>query len=368
MKDQERFPDGDDCFVESRMSFGDHLEELRLHLWRAIVGFGVIVLLVFVADAVGMATGTTMGVGRPVFDVLSFPVERELQRFYDRRIAQVAREIQQGKVSTSGMNELRDVAIDLEVNEVARELAPRLGIAPPEPVADSEYVTFHGRIPPMSWSLALQAAQRSLGKRPSLSTMNVSEGMIVYLKVALGCGLVLGSPWIFWQIWSFVALGLFPHERRWVWFYLPFSLGLFLAGVLVCQFLVIPRAIEALLWFNEWLDLEPDLRLNEWLGFAVLMPLVFGVSFQTPLVMQFTERLGLLSVDAFRSNRRLAWFLLAIFAAVISPSVDFLSLLFLWLPMGMLYELGIHLCVLFPPDDRLDSEEDPLSPAARIEC
>jgi sec-independent protein translocase protein TatC len=177
---------------------------------------------------------------------------------------------------------------------------------------------------------------------------------MVYFKVCLVCGVVIGSPWIFWQIWLFVAAGLYPHEKRLVHVYLPFSLGLFLAGVFLCEFFVIPKALEALLWFNEWIGLEPDLRLNEWLSFAILMPLVFGVSFQTPLVMYLLERIGVMSIDAYRSKRRIAWFLMAIFAAVITPSVDAVSMLFLWVPLGFLYELGIFLCWMSPRPPALD--------------
>ena len=106
-----------------------------------------------------------------------------------------------------------------------------------------------------------------------------------------------------------------------------------------------PKAIEAMLWFNEWLGIGADLRLNEWLGFALMMPLVFGVSFQTPLVMLFMHKIGLVSAQWFRDYRRICWFLMAIFAAVITPSVDAISMLLLWVPMGGLYELGILLCV-----------------------
>jgi sec-independent protein translocase protein TatC len=153
--------------------------------------------------------------------------------------------------------------------------------------------------------------------------------MTVYFEVTLVCGIVLASPWVFFQIWSFVAAGLYPHEKRYVLHYLPFSVALFLGGVLVCQFLVIPKAVEALLGFNEWLGLEPDLRLSEWLGFTLLLPLVFGLSFQTPLVMLLLQRLGVLTVDAYRRQRRLAWFVLAVFAAVITPSVDAYSMVLL---------------------------------------
>jgi sec-independent protein translocase protein TatC len=168
------------------------------------------------------------------------------------------------------------------------------------------------------------------------------EAFMVYMKVCMVCGIVVGSPWIFYQLWAFVGAGLYPQEKRYIHVYLPFSLMLFLAGVFMCEFLVIPKAIKGLLWFNEWLGLEPDLRLNEWLGFALLLPLVFGLSFQTPLVMLFLAKIGVFDADSFRRKRRMAWFAMAIFAAVITP-IDALSMILLWVPMCALYELGIWL-------------------------
>src|SRR4029453_2695127 len=123
-----------------------------------------------------------------------------------------------------------------------------------------------------------------LMNKRTLKTLSIQEPLVVYFKIAIMAGFVLSSPWVFYQIWAFIAAGLYPHEKRLVNVYLPFSLGLFLVGVFFCGFFVIPKAIEALLWFNEWLGFQPELRLNEWLGFAIFMPLVFGLSFQTPLV------------------------------------------------------------------------------------
>jgi sec-independent protein translocase protein TatC len=170
------------------------------------------------------------------------------------------------------------------------------------------------------------------------------------------CGFVIGSPWIFLQVWWFVAAGLYPHEKRYVNVYLPFSLGLFLAGVFVCEEFVIPNAIRVLLEFNEWIGLEPDLRLSEWLSFALMLPLVFGISFQTPLVMLFLAKLGIFDFNAFRRFRKIAYFVMAIFAAIITPTPDIPTLLFLWVPMCALYELGIYLAIMAArrPDQDLD--------------
>ena len=144
-------------------------------------------------------------------------------------------------------------------------------------------------------------------KTAGLSALSVQEALVVYFKVSLVAGLVIASPWVFWQIWSFIAAGLYPHEKKLVHVYLPMSLGLFLGGVLLCQFFVMPQAVAAMLWFNEWLGMSPDLRLNEWLSFAIWMPVVFGISFQTPLVMLFMGKLGIVNVEWFRSKRKIAW-------------------------------------------------------------
>jgi sec-independent protein translocase protein TatC len=204
-----------------------------------------------------------------------------------------------------------------------------------------------------------QSAQRVLLDIDNPSTLNVQEAFMVWFKVCIVTGIVIGSPWIFWQIWMFVAAGLYPHEKRLVHVYLPVSLGLFLAGVVLCELFVIPKAIAALLWFNEWMGLKPDLRLNEWLSFAIYMPLVFGASFQTPLVMLFLHKLGVMDADSFRKKRRYAWFFMAIFAAMITPSTDALSMLFLWVPMSLLFELGIWLIKMSPrePDLGLEAPE-----------
>ncbi len=331
--------DPESYFESTRMPLGGHLEELRRHLWRALAGLGLIVALSFGLDLIGYLTDTRIGVGRPVLDLIRLPVEQELQAFQDRRFERAVRALEK---ATGGPAMVGFAEVDVTV--VAREVAVVLGLPPRPRAAEPQYRRVPVRLERAALRPLLETVRPVLERKASLATMSVTEGMVVYIQVTLVCGLVLASPWVFWQIWSFVAAGLYPHEKRYVLRYLPVSLALFLAGVLVCQFLVVPKAVEALLGFNEWLGLEPDLRLNEWLGFAIWMPVVFGLSFQTPLVMLLAQRLGVLTVDAYRGKRRIAWFLLAVFAAVITPSVDAYSMIFLWIPLGLLYELGILLC------------------------
>ena len=173
------------------------------------------------------------------------------------------------------------------------------------------------------------------------------------MKVSVYCGIVLASPWIFYQMWMFVAAGLYPHEKKYVHVYLPFSLFLFLCGVALCEFLVLPIGLHYLLGFNEWMGIQPELRLSDWLSFAIMMPLIFGAAFQTPLIMFFMERLGIVDVSFYQRHRRIAIFVLALAAALLAVSPDPLSMMAMAIPLWALYELGILLCKLSPkPETR----------------
>jgi sec-independent protein translocase protein TatC len=328
----------EDLFADTRMTFGEHLEDLRTHLWRALIGFLVAMLISFFP-------------GWTVLQFIAAPVDEAIQEFYGERIDRVAEELQKGSNSAvNSLNEPRELAVEMKAEDLSR-----LGIKPPDGTPGDGWVGLTLRVPPVSLAVALARAQQLVGRRPGLSTLGPMEAFMAYIKVSAVCGLVLGSPWIFWQLWSFVAAGLYPHEKRLVNVYLPISVVLFIAGALLCQFLVIPKALQALLWFNKWLNLEPDLRFNEWLGFAILLPVLFGVSFQLPMVMMFLERIGILTVATYVAKWRIAFFLIHAFAAVVTP-IDIFSMESLALTMCALYGLGIALCWFNPHRGELDTD------------
>jgi sec-independent protein translocase protein TatC len=357
----DRPPDPDDMFADTRMSFGDHIEELRTCLWRAIVGFVIIVVGVFVCDLIGLMLGTGFGVGVPAMHYIVRPVEEGLKDFYEKRVEKVRKKLREDALAIVENKPTPFTPITVLKEEAAKDprkpvmeedmktLVQELGEAEANQkyrvITDKDLTrTWMSIDQPVDYAAGTSAADRVVGRRPTLSTLSVMEGMVVYFKVATVCGLLLASPWIFIQVWMFIAAGLYPHEKRYVNVYLPFSLGLFLLGAAVCEFFVMPKAVGALLWFNQWLDLEPELRLNEWLSFAIWMPLIFGLAFQTPLVMLFLERIGVMTIETYKKSRRIAWFMMAVFAAFIVPSPDPMSVLLMWLPMCLLYELGIFLC------------------------
>jgi len=325
--------DEDDVFASSRMTVGEHIEDLRVHLWRAVKGFGVALVIGFL-------------VGSYVLEFLNSQVQEQLVAFQQRQIAKAWEKIKNDP-ELQKLNEPKTV--DYQVN--LRALALKLDVAVPE----EEWATLPIRVRPLEMALRLDEDLLAIKGR-QLIVMSPTEGIVVFMKVCLATAFVLASPWIFFQLWSFVAAGLYRHEKRLVHLFSPFSVILFLAGVALCQFIVMPAAVEYLLQINEWLGFQPELRLTEWLGFAVFLPLVFGISFQTPLVMLVLQRIGIIPLDAFRRKRKLAWFLLAIFAAVVTPTPDPINMAFLALPMGLLYELGIGLCRFLPGCPLLDLE------------
>jgi sec-independent protein translocase protein TatC len=117
--------------------------------------------------------------------------------------------------------------------------------------------------------------------------------------------------------------------------------------VIFAQFVVIPQAVHYLLWFTDWLGFEPDLRLTEWLNFAILVPVIFGFAFQTPLVMLMLERVGLVTIEGYKKVRRFAIFALVVVAAMLAPG-DLTTMLIMTGCMLLFYEAGILLCRLMP--------------------
>jgi len=178
-------------------------------------------------------------------------------------------------------------------------------------------------------------------------SLGVTEPFFVWLKAGLLGGLTIAAPFVFYELWSFVAAGLYPHEKKYIHLFLPVSLLLFGAGVLMAFFFVFSPVLEFLFTFNSSLNISPEIRIGEWLSFAMFLPLGFGVAFQLPLVMLFVNRIGLVSVQAYLAKWRIAILVIFVLSMFLTPA-DPISMLLLAVPLTGLYFLGIGLCVLLP--------------------
>lgn len=176
----------------------------------------------------------------------------------------------------------------------------------------------------------------------SLIVLAPADPFIVYMKMALISGLIISSPWIFYQLWMFIAAGLYPNERRYVYLAVPFSAGLFITGSLFFLYLIAPLSLRFFLKFGQFIDVIPSWTLQKYISFITMLMLVFGIGFQTPIAIYFLNRTGLVSIEAFKKSRKYVLLLIVIVAAIVTPP-DVISQITLAIPLYLLFELGILL-------------------------
>jgi sec-independent protein translocase protein TatC len=327
-----------DLFAEESemvsMSFGDHIEDLRYRLILGLIGLFAGMVITFIPLPV-------MGesIGMYVFHTMKQPAQQTLEKFYADQAARMSTDAKkEKKLSPTVVNHIPVKDFVEQVAKIAPKLAPML----PDPNSDA----VKGQtidLPLTADASDLIISNETTNFRNALVSLAPLETITIYFMICMVSGLVLTSPFVFYQAWAFVAAGLYRHERHYVKKFLPFSLGLFLSGVFLCFFGVLPYTLMFLLQFNVWLGIEPTMRITDWMSFATILPVVFGVAFQTPLVMLFLERIGILTSNDFRQKRKIAILVIVAAAAILTPGPDVFSQLALAIPMIGLYELGLIL-------------------------
>ena len=369
-------PDAD-LFTGSTMSIGDHLEELRIALFRSVIGL-------MIGFGLGLLAANW------VVDWIKSPLSSSLEKYYiDKSIDKLKAENGDESVSPTMERFIRSHRLVyetqyVELNELARirRLSDQYFQEHPESPAKSKPAT-EGQTEPDSTAVRLTSTETKAEAEPGsehveevaatiiggeklpppgsalimtrvgkpiqsvVKALNAQEVFMIWMKAGLVVGVVISSPYVFLQIWNFVAAGLYPHEKRYVHMYLPFSLGLFLSGAALCFYFVIPQVLDWLLTFNKQLNIDPDPRISEWLGFVLFLPLGFGISFQLPLVMLLLNRIGVLSVELYLAKWRIAVLVIFVISMVLTPA-DPVSMLFMAIPLTFLYFGGIGLCKWMP--------------------
>lgn len=169
------------------------------------------------------------------------------------------------------------------------------------------------------------------------------EPMMVYIKVAIYGGVFVAAPWILYQLWQFIAPGLYKKEKRVVVPFLFFGTLLFYAGAAFCYRLVMPAAFPAMMAIASDASMVPMLSISEQLGLVMAMLLGFGVVFEVPVIIAFLSMVGLVSVEFLVKYRRHAMIANTLLAALITPTGDPLNLAMMAVPMCLFYEVGILL-------------------------
>jgi sec-independent protein translocase protein TatC len=244
------------------------------------------------------------------------------------------------------------------------------------------------------------------GLPPQVHTTDPAEAFMTYIKAAMISAAAVAGPWILYQMWLFVAAGLYPHERKYITKYLPLSIILFVTGITFLYFYVLPLMLEFFIGFqiggmmplgkdmgvvpspgggaplvipilpddptnpiagSLWMNattgvlkiclapgvnrilaygsgnaVTPLITLATYFEMVIGLLLSFGLAFQLPLVVLALVRIGIVEIDALRKARRIVYFVLTIVSAVIVPDVV-TGMVALMVPLVLLYELGILL-------------------------
>ncbi|MFZ9033650.1 MAG: twin-arginine translocase subunit TatC [Anaerohalosphaeraceae bacterium] len=267
------------------MSLGDHLEELRLRMILALAGIvlGLIVCLFFGKHLIGF-----------------------LERPYNQAMGLT----QLQPIANTEQKSANQIEIEIQTDEVASDVMTN-----------------------------------SLQPRIGLQTKKPAEGFTTYLKICLVFGLLLTSPWVFWQAWSFVSSGLYRHEQKFIRVVSPVSALLFVTGALFFLFMVAPLAMTFFMKFNEALNLASFWMFEDYINLILMLMLVFGLAFQMPIAIVFAERMGLVSIETLANARKYVIVALTIIAAMATPP-DVISQICLFIPMYALFESGIVACRL----------------------
>lgn len=175
-----------------------------------------------------------------------------------------------------------------------------------------------------------------------LQTLSPTEGIQTYFRVALIAGVTLAMPWILYQLWLFISPGLHEHERKYVYIFVPSATLLFLVGVAFAWFVLLPSAINFLSTFMSDV-FSAEWTSQEYIGFATSFIFWMGLAFQLPLIIYFLSRFGIISSSMLRDHWRIAVVAIAVIAAVVTPSIDPVTMLLTMLPLVFLYLLSIVL-------------------------
>ena len=174
----------------------------------------------------------------------------------------------------------------------------------------------------------------------------VVEPFFIYLKVALLAGLVIASPVVVYQVWAFVAPGLYRDERRWFIFIVIFSVVLFVSGAAFAFKVVFPFGFKYLLSYSTQ-GLKPFLSMGQYFSMATRLLLAFGLVFQLPLAILVLSRLGIVSARQLVAWWRYAIVAILVASAVLTPTPDVFNQMLMAGPLAVLYVMGIVVASIF---------------------
>jgi sec-independent protein translocase protein TatC len=182
-----------------------------------------------------------------------------------------------------------------------------------------------------------------IGGITRLQAIDVTETIQVYMKVALLAGLILASPWIFYQLFLFIGKGLTEKEKKGLLVAIPFVTLLFVGGAIFAFLVMLPPAMQ---FFSGLLNIQTIIRIRSYFDFTVNLIFWIAVSFEIPLIFYLLARFGFISAAQMTKGWRIAVIVIALLAALITPTPDPVNMAIFMIPLFGLYLLSILLARL----------------------
>lgn len=185
---------------------------------------------------------------------------------------------------------------------------------------------------------------------PQIHFANPMDPFVAYLKIALVAGVIAGTPWIFWQLWGFIAPGLYRRERRMAIPFVFFSTLCFVGGSAFGYFIVFPMAFETFLGFAGMLPshdivVQPTIMITEYMSLVTRLLLAFGIVFEVPVVVTFLAAMGVVNGPILLRFSR--WWVLvaAVLSAILTPP-DVASQVMMLVPLVVLYFISVGIAFI----------------------
>ncbi len=208
------------------------------------------------------------------------------------------------------------------------------------------------------FGLLVAPLQAVMPKGDQLIFTNLPEMFFTYLKVSLLAGIMLVAPYIFYQLWMFIAPGLYQREKKYVIPFVVTSTILFVGGSLFGYFVVFPFGFKFFIGFsNEYVKALPSVK--QYFSFAIKLLFAFGVVFELPVVMFFLAKMGVVTPQWLKKNRKYAILMTFVIAAILTPP-DVVTQCMMAGPLIILYEISILVAkIAWRSKKKKEEDEDP---------
>lgn len=333
-----------------QMSFLDHLDELRHRLVRSVIAIAVAFSICFYfSDYIFnfLAVPINMQIRKMKIEAQSVNGQPDLNQLKDGEIAQYTfvQETAVGGVKVP-------LGTTIRVKNVVKDNKPQLILL--EPWAVGKNILPEGK--PITEIQAADNSKLVYDEANGLVINKVGGAFTLYMTIALYTGIALAIPFLIYQVWAFISPGLYKHEKHYAWPVITMSAVFFTLGATFAYKIAFPRACDYLLGLQQAGGFQTLINADDYFDLIIMIMIGLGVVFQIPTLSFLLGRIGLITPRLMLKYWRYSIVLIAIIAALLTPTPDALNMIMFALPMLGLYFISIGIVWIFGKPRQTDEE------------